>query len=57
MGWEQVLLTTCKAMAPFTPFFAENMYQNLRRAMPNSDESVHYCSFPDVEGQVTFLNP
>ncbi|CAM6043693.1 unnamed protein product [Sphagnum compactum] len=46
-----VLLTTCKAMAPFTPFFTENMYQNLRRAMPNSDESVHYCSFPDIEGQ------
>jgi isoleucyl-tRNA synthetase len=52
-----VLLTTCKAMAPFTPFFTENMYQNLRRATPNSDESVHYCSFPDVEGQVTFLIP
>ncbi|KAG0615444.1 hypothetical protein M758_5G041400 [Ceratodon purpureus] len=46
-----VLLTTVKAMAPFTPFFAEGMYQNLRLALPDTDESVHYCSFPEVESE------
>jgi len=48
-----VLLTTCKTMSPFTPFFAEGMYQNLRLASPepNANESVHYCSFPEVEGE------
>ncbi|CAI5480895.1 unnamed protein product [Closterium sp. Yama58-4] len=29
-----VLLRVCKAMAPFTPFFTEAMYQNLRKALP-----------------------
>ncbi|CAI5520474.1 unnamed protein product [Closterium sp. Naga37s-1] len=29
-----VLLRVCKAMAPFTPFFTEAMYQNLRNALP-----------------------
>jgi isoleucyl-tRNA synthetase len=51
--WKQVLLTTVKAMAPFTPFFAEGMYQNLRRALPDVEESVHYCSFPEVESEVS----
>ena len=30
----QVLLTVCKVMAPFTPFFTEAMYANLRRVLP-----------------------
>ena len=41
-----VLLTICKTMAPFTPFFVENMYQNLRRCLPESEESIHLCEFP-----------
>ena len=42
-----VLLTLCKAMAPFTPFFTENMFRNLRRAVPEQEEeSVHFCRFP-----------
>ena len=43
------LLTLCKAMAPFTPFFTEVLYQNLRRALPAGEalESVHFCSFPE----------
>jgi len=44
-----VLLTLCKTMAPFTPFFVENMYQNLRRCLPDagqSEPSVHFCAFP-----------
>ncbi|CAL5221457.1 g3649 [Coccomyxa viridis] len=42
-----VLLTVCKVMAPFTPFFCETLYQNLRRALPkDAPESVHWCDFP-----------
>ena len=37
-------------MAPFTPFFCEMMYQNLRRALPpGAPESVHWCDFPEAE--------
>ncbi|KAH6836839.1 tRNA synthetase class I L [Perilla frutescens var. hirtella] len=47
-----VLLTACKSMAPFTPFFTEVLYQNLRKVTSNeSEESIHYCSFPTVEGR------
>ena len=45
-----VLLTLCKTMAPFTPFFVEKMYQNLRRCLPDGGEtepSVHFCAFPE----------
>ncbi|KAK3043535.1 hypothetical protein RJ639_002114 [Escallonia herrerae] len=46
-----VLLISCKAMAPFTPFFTEVLYQNLRKVWVGSEESIHYCSFPEVEGK------
>jgi isoleucyl-tRNA synthetase len=46
-----VLLTACKAMAPFTPFFTEVLYQNMRKISTNSMESIHYCSFPEEEGK------
>lgn len=47
-----VLFTVCKIMAPFTPFFVETMYRNLRRALPAGHpdarlESVHFCMLPD----------
>ena len=56
-------------MAPFTPFFAEYLYQNLRKLLPlhgNSDPavpvdapgkaaSVHYLMLPEVE--TARLNP
>lgn len=36
-----------QVMSPFTPFFTEAMYQNLRRAMPEgAPESVHFFDFP-----------
>lgn len=39
-----------QAMAPFTPFFCEMMYRNLRRALPpGAPESVHWCDFPQAE--------
>jgi len=42
----KVLLTLCKTMAPFTPFFVENMYQNLRLCMDDAEESIHFCPYP-----------
>ena len=48
----QVLLTSCKVMTPFTPFFTETLYQNLRKACEGSEESIHYCSFPEADGTV-----
>lgn len=44
-----VLLVTCKVMAPFTPFFVENMYQNLQKAMPSEPASVHWCRMPEAD--------
>ncbi|KAG2239751.1 hypothetical protein Bca52824_091448 [Brassica carinata] len=44
-----VLLTSCKVMTPFTPFFTETLYQNLRKACEGSEESIHYCSFPEAD--------
>lgn len=36
-----------QVMAPFTPFFCESLYQNLRRALPeDAPTSVHWCDFP-----------
>ena len=36
-----------QVMAPFTPFFCESLYQNLRRALPeDAPMSVHWCDFP-----------
>ncbi|KAK4268844.1 hypothetical protein QN277_022077 [Acacia crassicarpa] len=46
-----VLLLACKVMAPFTPFFTEVLYQNMRKACNRSEESIHYCSFPEEEGK------
>ncbi|MBA0581579.1 hypothetical protein Gorai_023754 [Gossypium raimondii] len=46
-----VLLTSCKVMAPFTPFFTEVLYQNMRKICDGAEESIHYCSFPQEEGK------
>ena len=42
-------------MAPFTPFFTEVLYQNMRKVSNGSEESIHYCSFPTEEGRVYIL--
>ena len=39
----ECLLTTCKLIAPFTPFIAETIWQNLGA---NIQQSVHLCDFP-----------
>ena len=44
-----VLLSLCKTMAPFTPFFVESMYQNLKKCMKDAAESVHFCEFPSAD--------
>ena len=42
------LSTLCKLMAPFTPFVAEEMYQNLVRSVDGgAPESVHLADFPE----------
>ncbi len=41
------LLTLCKLLAPFVPFFSEKLYQNLTEfANPEMPKSVHLCAFP-----------
>ena len=42
-----VLVTLAKLLAPYTPFMAEMMYQNLVPAFyPEAPVSVHLCDFP-----------
>ncbi|MDO8569048.1 MAG: isoleucine--tRNA ligase, partial [Dehalococcoidales bacterium] len=43
----QCLVTLAKLIAPFTPFLAEELYQNLVRPVnANAPESVHLTDFP-----------
>ncbi len=45
-----VLTTMAKLSAPFTPFMAESIYQNLVPAFYNdAPKSVHLCAFPTVD--------
>jgi isoleucyl-tRNA synthetase len=44
------LVTLSRLMAPFTPFIAEELYQNLvKSAFPEAKESVHLTDFPAVD--------
>ncbi|MFH1742171.1 MAG: isoleucine--tRNA ligase, partial [bacterium] len=44
------LCTTCRLMAPFVPFLAENIYQNLARSIDASaPESIHHTPFPSCD--------
>ncbi|MBD3190127.1 MAG: isoleucine--tRNA ligase [Candidatus Heimdallarchaeota archaeon] len=43
----ETLLTLCKLLAPVTPFFSEELYQNLTgKVDPKAPVSVHLCSYP-----------
>ena len=42
-----VLETLAKLSAPFIPFMAENIYQNLIKTVnPSAPESIHLCDYP-----------
>jgi len=44
------LVTVAKLLAPFTPFVAEAIYQNLVRSLDaDAPESVHLCDWPRAE--------
>lgn len=46
----QALVTTAKAAAPMIPFMADEIYTNLVGSVDeNAPESVHLCSFPEVD--------
>lgn len=46
----EVLATLSRLIAPFTPFMAESIYQNLVRSVdPDAPESVHLCAFPEAD--------
>jgi Isoleucyl-tRNA synthetase len=47
----KVLLGLCKTRAPFTPFFVESKYQNLRLCLANKgglEPSIHFWRFPEA---------
>jgi len=45
-----VLVTLSKVIAPFVPFMAESLYQNLVRSVDETaPESVHLCDFPTYD--------
>ncbi|KAK4146405.1 uncharacterized protein C8A04DRAFT_25626 [Dichotomopilus funicola] len=49
----QVLFTLVRALAPFTPFLTEHIYQLLRPVLPTTGvgyaRSVHFLPFPRVQ--------
>jgi len=46
----ECLLTLCKLLAPFQPFTAEEIYQNLVRSWDHdAPESVHLCDYPQAD--------
>ena len=46
----ECLVATAKLLAPFTPFIAESLYQNLVRSVDaTAPESVHLCDWPSVD--------
>ena len=49
----EALVTVTKLLAPFTPFVAEELYQNLVRSVDGeAPESVHLCAWPVVDEQL-----
>jgi isoleucyl-tRNA synthetase len=51
----EVLVKLCKLMAPFTPFIAESIYQNLVKGLDESaPQSVHMCQWP--RGEVPLID-
>ncbi|HZO27537.1 MAG TPA: isoleucine--tRNA ligase [Chloroflexota bacterium] len=46
----EVLTSLTRILAPFLPFLAESVYQNLVRSVdPSAPESVHHTCYPEVD--------
>ncbi len=46
----EVLTSLSKLIAPFVPFLAEEIYQNLVRSLDkDAPESVHFCNYPTAD--------
>ena len=46
----EVLETMSRLIAPFVPFMAEQIYQNIVRSVhPGAPESVHFCEYPKAQ--------
>jgi isoleucyl-tRNA synthetase len=46
----EVLTTLARLLAPFLPFLAESIYQNLVRSVdPSAPESVHHTTYPEPD--------
>jgi isoleucyl-tRNA synthetase len=43
------LETLSRLMAPFAPFLADHIYQELKAFGGNTEESVHLCSYPEAQ--------
>ncbi|TWT76899.1 Isoleucine--tRNA ligase [Posidoniimonas polymericola] len=49
----ECLVTSAKLIAPFTPFLAENFWQNLAGVFDGAAlESVHLCDYPEADSKV-----
>lgn len=53
----EVLYTTCRGLAPFTPFITDNIYQRLqpylpRDQLPEDARSVHFLPYPTVRKEL-----
>ena len=54
----EVLTKLARLMAPFTPFIAESIYQNLVRGLDeNARPSVHMCDWPRADKEVDRQRP
>ncbi|KAK0426729.1 hypothetical protein QR680_009868 [Steinernema hermaphroditum] len=45
----KVLVIVVRLMAPFTPFFCEYLWKNLRHVVDAEEESVHYMALPTAD--------
>ncbi|KAJ3513711.1 hypothetical protein NLJ89_g2792 [Agrocybe chaxingu] len=50
----ETLFTLCRTMSSYTPFLTENLYQSLKKFIPEDPaagdtRSVHFLSFPEVK--------
>jgi isoleucyl-tRNA synthetase len=51
-----ILLTICKISAPFIPFLAEAIYQELRKKLKLKETSVHLEEWPPINSKLKIQN-